>query len=249
LNDQPSAPSARDRDPAFPATRWTLVRRIQKGGPEDARRALEEVCQAYWQPVYGFLRRNGHGQHDAEDLTQAFFQRLIEERSLTAADMERGRLRSFLLGVLKRSLADHFERERALRRGGGAKPLSFSEEDAEALYAAELADANSPETSFDRSWALGILRGAEEKLRAECAEAHDLESFEALREFLPLGENATPYRAVAARLKIEEASVRLQVHRMRKRYARHVESIVAGTISDPAELQGELSHLMAALGR
>lgn len=233
----------------FPSTSWTLVQKIKRGSEEDARCALEEVCRSYWYPIYAYVRRSGHSQHDAEDLTQAFFQRLIEDRSLLAAQSERGRLRSFLLGVLKRTLADHFEKLRAVKRGGLAQTISFEDQDAETRYELEPADLNTPDAMFDRAWAQSVLQRAEEKLRSECEKSDDLETFDALREFLPLGENATPYRKVSARLKIEEGTLRLQIHRMRKRYRKHIEDEIAQTVSDPEEQKAELEHLMSAIGR
>jgi RNA polymerase sigma-70 factor (ECF subfamily) len=237
-----------DQPSAFPATRWSLVQRIQQGSEDDARRALEEICRSYWYPVYGFLRRSGHSQHDAEDLTQAFFQRLIEERSIRSAQMERGRLRSFLLGVLKRFLGDHFERQRAAKRGGRVKIVSIDEDEAESRYAREPEDLRSPDALFDRAWAMRVLTTAETHLGTECERADDLEAFEALREFLPLGENATPYRKVATRLGIAEPTLRLQVHRMRKRYAKLIEEEIAQTVGSSEEVKTELAHLMTVIG-
>lgn len=233
----------------FPTTSWTLVQRIQRGSPEDARHALEEVCKSYWYPVYSWLRRSGQSQHDAEDLTQVFFIRIIEDQSISHAKEERGRLRSFLLGTLKRTLADHFEKLRAAKRGGHLQFVSFDDRDAEALYKQEPKELKSPDAMFDRAWARRVLESAEEKLGAECGSAGDREAFDSLREFLPLGENATPYRKVAARLKIEEGTLRLQIHRMRKRYRKHIEDEIAQTVNDPEEQKAELQHLMAAMGR
>ena len=243
--DKPAQPAGSP----FPTTKWTLVQKIQRGSDEDARLALEEVCRAYWYPIYAYVRRSGQMQHDAEDLTQAFFQRLIEERSIHDARAERGRLRAFLLGVLKRLLGDHFEKHAAVKRGGRAKIISFDELDAETRYAHEPADLKSPDSIFDRAWAQRVLETAEATLRSECEGADDLAIFESLREFLPLGENATPYPKVAARLKIEEPTLRLQIHRMRKRYRRHIENEIVQTVSDPAEQKAELEHLMNAMGR
>lgn len=243
-NSQASRPNA-----PFPTTKWTLVQKIQRGSEADTRSALEEVCRAYWYPIYAYLRHHGQSPHDAEDLTQAFFQRLIEERSIRDAQAERGRLRAFLLGVLKRLLSDHFEKLRAMKRGGSAKILSFEELDAEALYANEPADTKSPDAIFDRAWAVSVLQTAEARLRGESEGADDVKTFESLREFLPLGENATPYRKVAAKLKLEESTVRLQIHRMRKRYRKHIEEEIAQTVADAAEQKEELAHLMAAMGR
>jgi RNA polymerase sigma-70 factor (ECF subfamily) len=245
----PPGKPARIEESPFPTTKWTLVRKIQRGSEADARHALEEVCRTYWYPVYTFLRRSGQQQHDAEDLTQAFFQRLIEERSIRDAQKDRGRLRGFLLGVLKRLLADHFEKLHALKRGGGVKIISFEEQDAETRYAQEPADLKSPDALFDRAWAEGVLQSAEAKLRADYERGNDVETFDLLREFLPLGDNATPYAKVAAKSHDTEATVRLQIHRMRKRYAKPIEAEIMQTVDGPSELKAELAHLMDVMGR
>jgi RNA polymerase sigma factor (sigma-70 family) len=251
MPDQPSRadPPGDPKKPQFPTTSWTLVRRIQRGTPEDAQQALEEVCRSYWYPVYSWLRRSGQARHDAEDLTQAFFMKLVQDGVIDRAHMERGRLRAFLLGVLKRTVSDHYHHERALKRGGHAQVISFEDQDAEERYKREPKDLKSPDAMFDRAWAQRVLKSAEEKLRAECDDSNDFEIFEGLREFLPLGDNATPYRKVAARFKIEEGTLRLQIHRMRKRYRKHIEDEIAQTVADPGEQKAELEHLMAAMGR
>ena len=245
----PQSSARNSKIQAFPSTQWTLVQRIQCGSVEDARQAMEAICRRYWYPVYSFLRRSGHAQHDAEDLTQMFFEKLIEEHSMKDVREERGRLRAFLLGVLKRSLADHFEKRRAIKRGGNVQIISFDEQEAESRYALEPADLKSPDAIYDHAWARRVLEAADEKLRGECEGADDVKTFESLREFLPLGENATPYRDVAVRLRMEEATVRLQIHRMRKRYRKHIEEEIAQTVADPAEQKSELAHLMVAMGR
>lgn len=245
----PDHPAGTPKKSGFPTTSWTLVKRIQRGAPEDAQRALEEVCRSYWYPVYSWLRRSGQPQHDAEDLTQAFFVTLIEDQSINRARTERGRLRAFLLGVLKRTLSDHYHRQHALKRGGLAQIVSFEDYHAESRYQQEPKDLNSPDAVFDRAWARRVLESAEEKLGAECGDAGDREAFDLLREFLPLGDNATPYRKVASKLRIEEGTLRLQIHRMRKRYRKHIEDEIAQTVCDPAERQTELEHLMTAMGR
>lgn len=233
----------------FPTTSWTLVQKIQRGGEEDVRRALEEVCRSYWYPIYAYLRRSGQSPHDAEDLTQAFFEKLIEDHSMHRAHEERGRLRTFLLGVLKRTLADHFEKVRAVKRGGRVTMISFEEERAEFRYKHEPATLKNLDQLFDRAWAEGVLHAAEAKLRADYERGEDVETYDLLCEFLPLGENATPYAKVAARSQNTEATVRLQVHRMRKRYAKLIEQEIAETVDGLEEMKAELAHLMAVMGR
>jgi RNA polymerase sigma-70 factor (ECF subfamily) len=224
------------------------VRVIQRGGEAEAREALETVCRGYWYPIYAYLRRSGHSQTDAEDLTQGFFQRLIGQKALETADREAGRLRSYLLGVLKRHLRDQKRHDQRLKRGGGQELVSFDEAVAEARYILEPKDVNTPDRLFDRAWAVGVLTDASATLREFFVEGGNEAAFEHLSEFLPLGANSTAYRVIAKRLGIKEDSVRLQVRRMRQRYRRIIEERIGETVNDPAEIEEELQHLMAALG-
>lgn len=231
----------------FPTTHWSLVKKVQRGSAEDARRAMEDICRGYWYPIYSYLRRSGHAPADAEDLTQDFFQRVIEEKSILGADEARGKLRSFLLGVLKRLLSDHFRALGREKRGGGRQIISFDDTDAEDRYQREPADVKSPDALYDRAWAEGVLAAARNLLRAEFVKADDLPLFEQLQEFLPLGDNATPYKQVAARVRLTEAAVRLQVHRMRKRYAKMIEEVIALTVDDEADVAAEREHLISVM--
>lgn len=222
---------------------------MQHGGETDAQMALETLCQNYWYPVYAYLRRAGQSPADAEDLTQAFFHRLIVQRGLQSADERIGRLRSYLLGMLKRFLSHAARHETALKRGGGQVTVSIDALAAEAGYRIELQDFNSPDRIFDRTWAVRVMAGATARLREAFTEGDNAEAFEHLREFLPEGANEASYRAVAARMGVEERVVRLQVHRMRQRYRKLIEDEVRQTLDDPAELAGELEHLLSLLGR
>lgn len=237
------------RTESFPATRWTLVCRVQRGSEADAARAMEELCRQYWYPIYAFARRSGFSPHDAEDLTQVFFQRLITSETIHAAQQEKGRLRSFMLALLKRVIANHVRDAHRQKRGSGTATISMDEMDAEQRYAHEPADVRDPDAMFDRAWAEGVLDSAEQKLRDDFARADNLASFTQLREFLPLGDNATPYAAVAQKLAIAEGTLRLQIHRMRKRFGALIEEEIAQTVDDACEVKAELDHLMTVIGR
>lgn len=233
----------------FPSTRWTLVRTVQKGGGVEATQALEQLCRSYWYPIYAYARRRGLSAEDAEDVTQAFFQNLVSYEVLQDARQEKGRLRGFMLGLLKRVMAKQYRHDTATKRGGAnSRVISFQDSAAEARYAVEPVDQGDPDLLFDRAWASDILVSAETQLRADYVKAENVETFEALREFLPLGDNVTPYAAVARRLGIAEATLRLQIHRMRKRYGKLIEAAIAQTVSSPEELKAELAHLMAVIG-
>ncbi len=226
------------------------MRKVQHGSEADARGAMEAICRGYWYPIYAFARSSGLVVEDAEDLTQLFFQDMITHESLRRAREDKGRLRTFMLAMLKRILSKHRRHESAGKRGGGRDAtFSFDDEAAEERYRREPVDLNDPERMFDRAWAEGVLMAASDKLRAECAGAEDVETFDQLAEFLPLGDNATPYAEAAARLRIEQGTLRLQIHRMRKRYGKLIEGEIAQTVHDAAELKTELAHLMAAMGR
>ena len=233
----------------FPTTRWTLVRRVQKGGEAEAARAMEEICQQYWFPIYAFARHRGFSAEDAEDITQVFFQRLIASETIQAAREEKGRMRSFMLSLLKRVISNHVRDATAEKRGGSfTATISLDDSTAEDRYARELTDHRDPDTHFDRAWAQGVLDAAWKKLHDDFAKADNLEGYDQLREFLPLGDNATPYSEVAKQLGIAEGTLRLQIHRMRKRYGKLIEEEIAQTVSSPDEVKAELAHLMTVIG-
>lgn len=211
---------------------------------------MEEICHQYWYPIYAFARRAGFAAHDAEDLTQTFFQRLITSETIQAVRQEKGHLRTFMLSLLKRVISNHIRHASAEKRGGplGAT-LSFDDESAEDRYLAEPADLLDPAALFDHAWAGEVLREAEQMLRAEFVRGNNLEDFERLREYLPLGENTTPYPELAASLDISEPALRLQIHRMRKRYARCIEDKIEQTVGTPDDAKAELEHLMKVIGR
>ena len=233
----------------FPTTSWTLIQKVQRGSARDAARALEEICSQYWYPIYAYARRFGFSAHDAEDVTQAFFHNLISHEALHAAQQEHGRMRTFMLAILRNVAHKQNRHENAEKRGGQVITVSFDEDVAEDRYQREPADRKDPELIFDRAWAYELLAAAAEKLRAEFIQGNNLDEYEQMREFLPLGDNATPYAEAAARLGINESSLRVQIHRMRKRYARLIEAEIAQTVSDPAEQMAELAHLMKVIGR
>ena len=233
----------------FPDTRWTLIQKVQKGTETDAACAMEEICRQYWYPIYAFARRNGFSAADAEDLTQTFFQRLIKSETIRAARQERGMLRTFMLSLLKHVIANHYRDAGAAKRGGaGTTTISLDDECAEERYRHEPADGSNPDAIFDRAWAQGVLDAAEKKLRDDFVKAGNPEGYHHLREFLPLCDNATPYAEVAKKLGIAEGTLRLQIHRMRKRYGKLIEEEIAQTVGSPGEVKAELEHLMAVIG-
>lgn len=230
----------------FPTTHWTLVARARQGGPVK-QAALEELCGLYWYPIYAYLRRRGYPQHDAEDLTQGFFLKLLNDETFEAADGEKGRLRTFLLHALNCHLADQHRRQGAQKRGGGQQIVAFEELHAEERYALEPQDRRDPEWLFTRAWAHLLLDGVREKLRDNFADSGRAGVFEALLPFL-LGDAAAPsYRDVARQLDASETAVRLLVFRMRAKFRELLREEVARTVLAPQDVAGEMEWLKSVL--
>ena len=151
----------------FRTTQWSVVFTAQQSDSTQARAAMEKLCRAYWHPIYAFVRRRGHPVHDAQDLTQEFFSRLLEKDALDAVHPAKGKFRSFLLASMKHFLANEWDKANAQKRGGGKRALSIDMATAETWYTAEPADGQTPETSFERRWAITVLDQVLQRLRDE----------------------------------------------------------------------------------
>ncbi len=221
-------------DNAFAATRWTVVLTAGRGQS----RALEDLCRTYWYPLYAYVRRRGYLAHEAEDLTQEFFARLLAKNYLADVEREKGKFRSFLLASLKHFLANEWDKARAQKRGGR---FTFISADAETKYRAEPADELSPDKLLDRQWALALLDQVLARLAAE-----EPADFEHLKPYLTAGGGAIPYAEVAGKLDMTEGAVKVAVHRLRKRYRQLLREEIAHTVASPAEVDEEIRHLFAA---
>lgn len=230
----------------FHTTRWSVV--LAAGGDASrAQPALTTLCRAYWYPLYAFVRRQGVAPHDAQDLTQEFFARLLEKEWLASVQRERGRFRSWLLAAMKHFLANEWDKSRAKKRGGGIAFVSIDEMSAESRYAHEPADTTTAETLYDRRWALTLLDRVLARLREEFVAAGKLAHFEALKGALT--GDRTPYSEIATALGTTEGAVKVAVHRLRERYRDIIRAEIAETVSTPAEVEDEMRHLLAALSR
>ena len=207
-------------------------------------------CAAYWYPLYVYVRRRGCRPEEAEDLTQAFFARILEgDDLLQVADPGRGRFRSFLLAALEHFLANQWRRDRAQKRGSGQPVLSLDLPDGERRYAREPGHELTPERAFDRRWALTLLEQALAGLREEYAEAGKLPLFEHLKPDLGGEPEAeASYRAVAAALGMTEGAVKVAAHRLRLRCRERIRAEIAETVAGADEVEDELRHLFTALG-
>jgi RNA polymerase sigma-70 factor (ECF subfamily) len=211
-----------------------------------AREALEKLCRAYWYPLYAFVRSRGYSEADAQDLTQAFFARIIETGGFVSADRERGRFRSYLLGAMKHFLANEWHRAQTQKRGGLVRFIEWDALDPEARYGGASKGSDDPELLFDREWALGTVAGALEVLRDEMVGAGKGELFDALKGSLT-GECDSPRGEIAARLGMSEGAVKVALHRLRRRYGELLRAAVAETVGNEADLNDEMRYLVAVL--
>ena len=237
------------KDGQFYSTRWSLVLRAgDLDDSEASQRALEHLCQAYWYPLYAYVRRSGHSLEDAQDLTQGFFAHLLEKAALSQVVPDRGRFRSFLLRSMKNYITSEWRREHAQKRGGATEVLSLNADDAERRYQVEPTSGElSAEVLYDRRWARALLEQVFKQLREEYREAGKEDRFEALREHL-LDRGQVDYTAQAAKLNLSVSGVRTQVHRMRSRFLELMRSEIAETVAEPSEVNDELRYLLQVLG-
>ena len=233
--------------PLFLTTRWSVVLAAQRETSADAAAALETLCRTYWYPLYAYVRRSGHEPHDAQDLTQEFFARLLAKDWLDAADRERGRFRSFLLVAMKRFLAKEWHRERALKRGGGVALVPLDTAEAEHRYAGE--PALAPDDIFERRWAMTLLEQGLERLGGEFAALGKARDFAVLKDCLTCARGDIGYDEVGAQLGMSPGAARVAVHRLRKRFREVFREIVLATVAGPEGVDEEMRHIAAVLGR
>lgn len=241
--DTPSSADARPRQ--FLTTRWSLVLAAGRG---ESRPALEDLCRAYWYPLYAFVRRRGETHEQAADLVQGFFAELLERGDLSGVAPEKGRFRSFLLAALSHHLSNERDRAQARKRGGGATTLRLDWADADTRFGLEPAHDESPEKLFARSWALELIARTFESLAAEQTTPEQRALFEALRPELQ-GAAEERYAPIAERLGLSEGAVRQSALRLRRRWRELLRAEVAGTLADPRDVDDEIRGLFASLAR
>jgi RNA polymerase sigma-70 factor (ECF subfamily) len=234
---------------SFAPTRWTQVLRARGNTPE-SQRALGELCEAYWQPIFRFLRSEGRDEDTARELTQEFFARLLAKHGLDRVDPERGRFRSYLLGAVKHFLADRRDQEHRLKRGGGISLESLELPDGNdtspALQVADPAAMPSDHT-FDREWAVAVMDRALTALQKDYAQNGNTTHFEMLKPWLE-GDSADLSQAeTAARLKISEGAIKVAIHRLRKHFRETIRAELAQTVNTASEIDEELRYLVDVL--
>jgi len=233
----------------FRPTHWSVVLEAGQRDSPRAAEALEKLCRTYWFPLYAYVRRKGYEVEEAEDLTQEFFLRILEKEFLSRADRAKGKFRSFLLGALEHFLAKEWRRSHRQKRGGGREFISLDAQPGESRYRLEPFHELTPEKVYNQSWALTLLEQAVTALEAEWVGAGKGQLFEELKCRLHGESGEAPYAEVARRLGMGDGALRMAVLRMRKRYAELLRSEIAQTVADPAEIDGEIRFLFAALPR
>jgi RNA polymerase sigma-70 factor (ECF subfamily) len=231
----------------FATTSWSQVLAARDGPTTASRQALEALCNAYWYPLYAFVRLQGYDPEQSLDLTQAYFTELLAKDYLKDVDPSLGRFRSFLKVSLKHFLSKERDKAQALKRGGQAKVISLDGEDAENRYRFEPVDRLTPEDVFERRWALTTIERVLGKLRKEFSELGKEEEFQSLKGYLTGEEPKIPYQNAAEELGITEGAVKASVHRLRQRFGRQLRQEIAETVADPQEVDDEVRHLLQVI--
>jgi RNA polymerase sigma-70 factor (ECF subfamily) len=236
-----------ERSAEFPATCWNLISEAKDPSSPQARDSIAELCATYWYPIYAHIRRVGHGPEMAEDLTQEFFARLLEPGALDSIDPRKGRFRTFLLVVCDHMLSNRRDYERALKRGGGRRPIPIDLLNAEGRYSREPSHELTPERHFERRWALTLLDRVHDRLAAELGRSSKAALFHAIWTRLLGKPDVESYRDVAAALNLSEVAVKKAAQRIRGRCRELLREEVARTLDDPAEIDNEIRALRAAV--
>jgi len=232
---------------AFRTTSWSVVLAaadVQEGGAEEA---LAKLCEAYYRPLFSFIRRQGYSPENSEDLIQGFFAKLLEKNYLENADRKKGKFRTFLLSALSHYLSNEAKAAHRQKRGRGYKFISFDAGEAEAFHQHESGDHLTPGKMFERQWALSVLKNGMDALREEYERAGKRALYEGLQPYLTEPGEAPAQAELASRLDLSHGAVRVQVHRMKRRFGELVRAEIAETVADPGDVNEEVRAFLRAL--
>lgn len=232
---------------AFPTTHWSLVLRAGRTDAPKAAPALQRLCQSYWYPLYAFVRRRGYAQHDAEDITQGFFEHLLKNDVFTKVDCERGRFRSFLLAAAANFLLNERDKRCAKKRGGAVEIYSWDSLQAAERFSAEPRSEATPETLFERRWAFTVLDAVLQRLKAEHFAADRAGVYEALSPYLTVQMERGVLSTLAEKLGMNEGAVKTALHRLRRRFGELLRKEVAYTVGAPEDVDDELRYLLGVI--
>jgi RNA polymerase sigma factor (sigma-70 family) len=227
----------------FSTTQWSMVLAAGRRGTIESDSALERLCKSYWPPLYAYVRHRVSDLHEAQDLTQEFFERLLDRGYLAAADPERGRFRAFLLTAFKHFLSREWEKARAQKRGGDRHRIAFDFVSHEAV---EPADQLTPDKLFERQWAITLLGRVMQRLQRDMERGGKGRQFELLKHILSGDTSEVTHANIAAELGQSEAATRMATSRMRSRYRELLRDEISQTLSSPEDVEDEIRSLFAA---
>lgn len=233
---------------AFLSTQWSVVLAAGRADSAEADAALDRLCRSYWYPLYAYVRRRGYSPEDAKDLTQGFFESLLQRNDLAGVGPEKGRFRTFLLASLGHYLANEWRRGQRQKRGGGRAAFSWDALSGEERFRLEPMATEAPERLYDRQWAWTVIEQVTARLAAEYARTGKLDLFETLRPLLTGDRPGVSRAEIATRFGITVGAVDVAWHRLRRRYGEILRDLIADTVSSPEDVNAEIRHLMAALG-
>jgi RNA polymerase sigma-70 factor (ECF subfamily) len=241
-----STPATDPPDGRFKTTDWRLIVAAKGTNQTVARKALAELCEAYWYPIYSFIRARGWPADQAQDLTQEFFTRLLRPGFFASIVPEKGRFRAFLLSACKHFLSNQRDYDRALKRGGGRLTISIDPAEAEGRYGREPSHGVTPEVLYVRRWAVTVLDRALARLGEEMAREGKRALFDLLSAALLRDGSAIPYARVACDLRMTEDAVKMAALRLRRRYRDLVREEVVGTIDNSVDVDAEICDMFQA---
>jgi RNA polymerase sigma factor (sigma-70 family) len=231
---------------AFTTTHWSMVLEAQGESPA-AQEALEKLCRTYWRPIYSFVRRQGAGAEDAEDLTQGFFALVLQRKDLNTVRKEKGRLRSYLLASVKNFLADEARHAMAVKRGKGQRLIPLDDIREREAVDVERSDRLTADQIYERRWAFTVLEQVMARLRDEYRSAGNVRFFDQLKKML-MDESDRPSQAqVASEFDMTENAVKQAFFRFRQRYQTLLRDEIAHTVAIPGDIEDELRHLIAVV--
>jgi RNA polymerase sigma-70 factor (ECF subfamily) len=227
----------------FSTTHWSMVLAAGRRGTAESDVALERLCRSYWPPLYAYVRRRVSDWHEAQDLTQAFFERLLDREYLAGANPERGRFRAFLLTAFKHFLSKEWDKAKAQKRGGIHHRLSF---DFLSRDESQPTDDLTPERIFEREWAITLLGRVMQRLQREMERGGKGRQFELLKHVISGGDPAVTFAKLAMQLGQSEAATRMAASRMRQRYRELLRDEISQTVTSQEEIEDEIRSLFAA---
>ena len=243
-----NVPHIRQQSRRFATTRWSLVVQARECTSQTSRLALEELCSAYWLPIYAFFRHQSGDYHEAQDLTQGFFASLLQHDFTAQLEPSRGRFRAFLIAAAKHFLSNERTRANALKRGGGMVIQSLNWSAGEDRYRVDPSDTLTAENLYEREWAVALLARVLDQMRADEATRHRHATFDVLSPYLSVDSKAIDYRELSSRLNKTPEALRVAMHRLRKRFRKALREEVSQTTSSDNDVAAEMQHLFQALG-